>query len=480
MTDLLSKPTPAAGQDDTTPPVEVVWIPAQKKKKRYLGLWLGIPAALIAGAAALCSFILIAPGVVVAGVDVGLRTPGVASQMVADALAGTRVTFETPTRDITLTGEELGLSIDSKAIAQLAHGEFPLWKVGEWNPGDVPITIDVDEATTLAALTAAAPETFPKPIDAKVSFDSKLKTFTSVNSQAGLGVDVNALATAVSNSLTAGSGAVTINSAPVAVQAPVSSAEARKEATSLNTLIAAAGFYIDGEKVFDVDPAVAASWIKVNSVDGVLDVTVNTDKALADMRPIVKTVPAKVDRPAVNKIIVTNSAGDHLRTVQEGSDGWVVKSTAGIAAGFVDSFAAGDGKYDLEITQTTFETQLAYRAIEVDKSEGLTMLYENGQLVDTYYIAVGRPETATDTGRFTVYAQLEMQDMGCSAGFDYCTKDVPWITYFNGDEGFHGTYWHSNFGPGAMMSHGCVNMTIEAAERVYRFAQEGTEVWVHE
>lgn len=480
MTDLLSKPTPATAQDEAAPPVEVVWIPALEKKKRYLGLWLGIPAGLVAGAAALCSFILIAPGVVMAGVDVGLQTPGVASQMVADALANTRVTFETPSRDITLTGEELGLSIDTKAVAQLAHGEHPLWNVGEWNPGNVPITIDVDEATTLAALSAAAPTIFPKPVDAKVSFDSTLKTFTSANSQSGLGVDVNALATAVSNALTAGSSAVTIDSAPVAVQAPVSSAEARKQASSLNTLIASAGFYIGGAKVFGIDPAIAASWIKVSSVDGALDVTVNTDKALKDMKPIVKTVPATVDRPAVNEIIVTNSAGEHLRTVQAGADGWVVKSTAGVADGFVESFAAGDGKYDLEVKQTTFQTTLAFRTIEVDKSEGLTILYENGQVVDTYAIAVGRPETATDEGRFTVYAQLEMQDMGCSVGFDYCTKNVPWITYFNGDEGFHGTYWHSNFGAGAMMSHGCVNMTIEAAERVYRFAQEGTEVWVHE
>jgi len=480
VTDTLSKPLPAPGDANGNGPVEVVWLPAEEpKKSRHLGLWLGIPGGLIAAGAAVCAAILIAPGVMVAGVDIGWNTPGVASEAVTTALAQTRVTFDTPSRDITLTGEELGLAVDAKAITQLAYGEYPLWNVGAWNPGDLPIDVDVDPVKIAAALSAAAPTVFPAPVNAGVKYDKTLASFEIVDPKSGLSVDVDKLGSAVSSALSSGSTAVTFDAKPVQVTAPVSTAEARKQAEKLNALVANAGFYVDGTKVLGVDPVKAASWIKVAVVDDELAVTVNDKAALADIKAMVKALPEKANRPAVDEIIVTNSAGEHLRTVQAGADGWKLGSTSGFADEFLESFRGGDGVFNVAVTATPFTTTLAFRSIEVDKSEGVTILYENGQVVDRYNIAVGRPETATDEGHFTVYAQLPMQDMGCSVGFDYCTKDVPWITYFNGDEGFHGTYWHNNFGPGAMMSHGCVNMTIEAAERVYRFAQEGTEVWVH-
>lgn len=479
VTDTLSKPTPASDHSAESPPIQVVWLPAKKRKKRYLGLWLGIPGGLIAATAALCGFILIAPGVVVGGVDVGLQTPGVASDLVAHSLAETRITFETPSKDVTLTGEQLGLSVDAKAVAQLAHGDYPLWKVGSWNPGDIPLEIDVDAKTAFAALSQAAPSVFPAPVNARVKYDTKLITFEPVNAKPGRGVDLDNLARAVSQALSSGSREVTIVGAPVSNAAPVTSVAAQKQATALNTLIASAGFYAEDKRVVAIEPAVAASWLKVTVENDAFEVTVNSRAALADLRPIVAALPKAVNRPAVDKIIVTNAAGEHLRTVEEGADGWVMGSTTGIADKFVDAFAEGDGQFDLEYKEVPFKTTLSHRTIEVNKAAGVTILYDNGVVVDTYPVAIGRSETATDEGHFTVYAQLVVQDMGCVAGFDYCTKDVPWITYFNGDEGFHGTYWHSNFGAGAMMSHGCVNMTIEAAERVYRFAQVGTEVWVH-
>ena len=43
------------------------------------------------------------------------------------------------------------------------------------------------------------------------------------------------------------------------------------------------------------------------------------------------------------------------------------------------------------------------------------------------------------------------------------TPNVQWITYFNGDQAFHGVYWHNNFGN--RMSHGCVGMPIRAPSR---------------
>src|SRR5699024_10191892 len=117
-----------------------------------------------------------------------------------------------------------------------------------------------------------------------------------------------------------------------------------------------------------------------------------------------------------------------------------------------------------------------FRRALVDKSDGHTYFYETvddgeEKLVKSVPMALGKPGHDTQVGDYTVYAQLTIQDMGsCDAEgeyvlggrFDYCTADVPWVTSFNGDQGFHGTYWHVNFGAGAYMSHGCVNLTIPA------------------
>jgi hypothetical protein len=37
---------------------------------------------------------------------------------------------------------------------------------------------------------------------------------------------------------------------------------------------------------------------------------------------------------------------------------------------------------------------------------------------------------------------------------------APYVMYFHGNYGLHGTYWHSNFGQ--LMSHGCVNLPTAA------------------
>lgn len=471
--------SPAAHEEAA--PVARTWepIPELSQRKSRRGLWLGIPAAVIVAVAAVAATTLIAPGVVVAGVDIGWRTGDSASDMVAAALADTVVTLDTPSGSVSLTGEQLGLSIDPEALTALAYGDHPLWNVGSWNPGAVPIDIDLDADAALASLSGAAPDDFSAPTDAGVIFSKRLDEFTVTESASGYGIDFDGLASAVSGALSSGSRTVTFDATPVRLEPAISDAEATEQVTTLNDLVGSAGFYVDEARVVTIDPAQAASWLTITPQDGNLAVDVDTDAAMDDLWKIVASLPRTVNRPPTNELIVTNSAGAQLRTIQSGAAGWTIGATSGIAAAYLEAFAAGDSAYELGGEPVDFVTNLLFRSIEVNKTTGETILFENGKVVDVYPVAIGQSATPTPEGHFTVFWQLPVQDMGCVPGYDYCTRGVPWITYFAGDNGFHGTYWHDNFGPGAMMSHGCVNMTIAAAERVYYFAQEGTEVWVH-
>ena len=51
----------------------------------------------------------------------------------------------------------------------------------------------------------------------------------------------------------------------------------------------------------------------------------------------------------------------------------------------------------------------------------------------------------------------------------YVLPGVPWVSFFEPENGvaFHGTYWHQNYG--MPMSHGCINMVSDEAKWLYRW-----------
>lgn len=113
------------------------------------------------------------------------------------------------------------------------------------------------------------------------------------------------------------------------------------------------------------------------------------------------------------------------------------------------------------------------REIVVDLSTQMTYAYENGELKFSALISSGLPATPTVQGEYAIWHKTPAQTM---SGPGYSLPNVQWVMYFYQGYGFHGTYWHNNFGN--PMSHGCVNMTNEDAQWLYNFGSLGTNVWV--
>jgi len=114
------------------------------------------------------------------------------------------------------------------------------------------------------------------------------------------------------------------------------------------------------------------------------------------------------------------------------------------------------------------------RWIDVNLSEQQIYAYEGNVVVNSFIVSTGLPGTPTVTGEYRIYIKVPIQDM---SGPGYYLPDVPWVMYFYDEYGFHGTYWHNNFG--TSMSRGCVNLRIEDAEWLYNWASVGTRVSVH-
>jgi lipoprotein-anchoring transpeptidase ErfK/SrfK len=114
------------------------------------------------------------------------------------------------------------------------------------------------------------------------------------------------------------------------------------------------------------------------------------------------------------------------------------------------------------------------RWIEVNLSEQRVYAWEGDVLLNSFLVSTGTWATPTVTGTFSIWHKTPLQAM---SGPGYYLPNVPYVMYFYKDYGFHGTYWHNNFG--TPMSHGCVNLTIPDSEWLYHWASYGTTVKVH-
>lgn len=479
MTDLISGPDTGAVSTDALPPSDgtqpVEWAPVEPTpKKRRLGLWIGLGSGALVLAAAGASMILVAPGTTVAGVQIGGMTPGMAADAISSRIAGTKI--ELTGADSTVTGADLGARVDATALADKAFAERPMWNLGSWMGDPITAAVTLDPETADRALHAAAPASYLEPVDAVVAFDAASSTYAVTAGKPGTGISVADLTSAFDDAAAEGHATFSFPATATEVAPSVTDEKAAATAEQLNTMLTTIGFYVGEERTVPIDPAVAATWLSVDDVDGELKITADT----AAIQSVVSTLPDKVDRAVVNAQTIVDSQGAVLKTLVQGADGRVLGATTGIASAFATDLAAGNAAFQLPVSATPFETTALFRRLEVDLSEQRTYAYENEKLVDSWAISSGKSGFDTAKGRFRIYAQLRTQNMGredTSVAPYYYTPNVPYISYFNGDEAFHGTYWHSNFGH--PMSHGCVNMTVNSAKFVWEWATKGTEVWVH-
>lgn len=105
--------------------------------------------------------------------------------------------------------------------------------------------------------------------------------------------------------------------------------------------------------------------------------------------------------------------------------------------------------------------------IDVDLDTQTLRAMEGDKEVMKFLISSGK-WAPTPTGEYRIWIKLRYTKM---SGGDkdkhtyYYLPNVPFVMYFYQGFGLHGAYWHNNFGQ--PMSHGCVNMAIPDAEKIF-------------
>ncbi len=115
------------------------------------------------------------------------------------------------------------------------------------------------------------------------------------------------------------------------------------------------------------------------------------------------------------------------------------------------------------------------RWIEIDLSEQQLYGWEGEKLVYDFEISTGKKSTPTPIGKFLIGRKYRYNRM---RGRDYDIPDVPYAMYFYKGYAIHGAYWHNKFG--IPVSHGCVNLRVKDARKLYNWSALGTLVVVHE
>ena len=465
------------GASDGGDPV-YAWAPSEPQPKRKrTGLWIGAAAALVVvGGLVATSLILIAPGTSVAGVSVGLLTPGAGADAVAQRLAETTVVITGEDGEVEVTGAELGATVDARELADTAFAEHPMWNPTTWFASPVDASVTVDPLAATEALRAAMPDVYVEPVDAAIAFDAAAASYVVTPATPGTGLEVESVQSALQEAFDSGETRIEIDAVLSDVPALISTEEADATVAELNAMLDTVGFYIGEERTVPVDRAVAASWLTVAPGEGEFEITADP----AAIQPVVDTLAAAVNRAPENAHVITDSAGKVLREDAAGQTGREVADTSNVASDFATQLADGVGAFQIPVTEVPVTTVALARRIEVDLGEQRAYLYENEQVVRSWLISSGLDGHETDQGRFRIGAKLRSQAMGNPDTTQwpyYYVKDVPYVMYYNGDEALHGVYWHNNFGN--RMSHGCVNFPVGVAAFIYDWAPIGTEVWVH-
>jgi len=425
-----------------------------------------VPLSVIVIVGVVLGMVFVAPGFSLNSTSVGSNVVSTAQKKINDDLSK---------KEIEIQGEkfnlsELGFHYDDKDVDNALKNN-KAWKVSTWNKSQtIPLKLDSEKAETVLSERL---EDYKNPVNAKISKDKG--GFKVKKGKNGYNLDMKKLEKTVNEELIKNNKKdVSLNLEKLNPQATTKTA--KKFLKELTKQADKTALYSSDHKILDVSTEQFNSFVKVSEKDGKFSVSVNENK----VSDFVDSLPEKVNKKVDNGSAVVDDDGNALKILNAYNDGFEIEGLDNLKESMSDSILKGDTKISVEGKYEKAKVDKKNRRAEVDLSKRRAYLFENDKKVAEFPVAIGKPATPTDVGKFKVFIQYEKKDMGCKPGFNYCTKDVPWASFYNRGEAFHGAPWHNDFGnpSSSARSHGCVNMRVADAHKVYKFLQVGSTVEV--
>jgi lipoprotein-anchoring transpeptidase ErfK/SrfK len=423
------------------------------------------------------------PNVTVGDIAVGGLTAEDITQKLSQ-LPPMQATFVNGAQSTTVPFSTLGVTVNVQATVQAAlqARRANPWQMLElWQPQRLPLVLSNDWGMLKAYVQQQYPSLFVDAKNATLNYDATAKTFTIAPGTPGKGFDLKKFEQSLPN-LALHPGNAQLMVATTTVQPLVQADGLTSTQTAINQRLGLAlRFMLNGTIVGQASAADIASWAFFTP--DVTKGTASLDFDKAKIQQFIQTtIASKVAVAPVDRKIVIDQQSGSQNVLSEGRAGQEIKDSDVLASAVYDALMHNQ-PLDQPVTVVNAPlktvTLTGYgKWIEVDLSKETATMYIGDVPVQSFLISSGKAGTPTELGTFHIYYKTPSQTMtGTIAGEYFYLPNVPWVSFFDGGEAFHGTYWHHNFGH--PMSHGCISMTISDAKILYDFAPVGTKVVVH-
>ncbi len=276
---------------------------------------------------------------------------------------------------------------------------------------------------------------------------------------------------------------MTLNLAIYEEQPKIKAVDLEKSKTQIEQIINVPVSLIINGKVINASKNQIGSWITLtpNESEKTLDISLDNVKVASYVESAVKPYI----KPPRAKVVVKNPDGSE-RELSPGEDGVDVVNKQGVTAELVSKINLKQAvQLDIPVAYASRQTIYAgdyEKWVEVDLTSKRMYAYERGNLVNTFLVTAGAPDTPTVLGEFKIQTKVRKQTMrGLNTdGSSYNVPNVEWVNYFYQDYAIHGNYWRpdSVFG-NTNTSHGCVSLKNDGAQWMYNWAPVGTPVITH-
>ena len=436
------------------------------------------------------------PGSEVAGLEVAGLTRAEVAKAMKDRAESVKITVTTPSGTRNASLAQVGQDVDVDATVDRvfeANSDLTNFARALVTAHPVEVVTKSDTAAQEAFVADLVKADGAPATNATVQLPEGTTTFTVTPAVAGKTLDPASLDAVKASGRTLTSTSVTAKF--VESQPAVSTADAQAVADKANAIVGAPVTITEGSKEFTASPEAKASWVQIApAADGKLAAPTLDQAKVAEW---VNEKAGSLKVETRNGTRNVSSTGAVLKVTTEARDGVEVTDAAQVAEALTTSLTSATayaGKFTTQVTQATWTERkvaagaenLAYPAaegekwIDVNLSNHTMTAYEGGRaVIGPVSMVDGASATPTATGTYKVYLKYAKQTMrGENAdGTNYEAPDVPWVTYWHRGYALHGAPWRDSFGYTG--SHGCVNLPVDVAKRVYDFAPIGTTVVSH-
>ncbi len=249
--------------------------------------------------------------------------------------------------------------------------------------------------------------------------------------------------------------------------------ELKEECEQKNKLTGVEITYVFGEDTEVLDGNTIKDWLTVS------DNGIDLDPEL--VREYVNGLSRKYDTWGKEREFKTTSG--NMITITEGAYGWwtnrpeetaeliqVIKSgQSGLRSPVYRAMAAQYGEDDIGDTY-----------VEIDLTSQHLWVYKDGQMVVESDFVSGNVSKGYGTP-VGIYGITYKERDATLRGEGYASPVSYWIP-FNGNVGMHDASWRGSFGGEIYLrggSHGCVNLPVKKAEKIYEYVEKGEPVIVY-